>query len=190
MKKKNSLLAGAMLVGVAAAGAAVALNLLRKKSEDADYDEFQEELDQTPAEEPVDEGQDVKYVPITQEEQEEASQEEPQEEPQEDEVTEEDFADPAPTTVELDTDGNGVVDTILRDTDGDGTVDTVELDTTGDGQVDTILRDTDGDGMVDTVEMDTNGDGVMDTVLGDTDGDGTLDHVAPLEPSPEEADEE
>ena len=40
-----------------------------------------------------------------------------------------------------------------------------ELDTDGDGVVDTVVLDTDGDGEADAVAVDTNGDGEMDTVI-------------------------
>lgn len=40
-----------------------------------------------------------------------------------------------------------------------------ELDTDGDGEVDTVVLDTDGDGEADAVAVDTNGDGEVDTVI-------------------------
>jgi len=67
--------------------------------------------------------------------------------------------------------------TFSMDTDGDGIVDTVGMDTDGDGIVDTVSMDTDGDGIVDTVSMDTDGDGITDTVAVDIDGDGTVDAI-------------
>ena len=42
------------------------------------------------------------------------------------------------------------------DTTGDGFVDTVEKDTTGDGKVDTVLKDTTGDGHMDQIKQDTS----------------------------------
>ena len=54
------------------------------------------------------------------------------------------------------------------DTDGDGIIDTVGMDTDGDGIVDTVSMDTDGDGLADSVAVDIDGDGVADTII-DTD---------------------
>lgn len=158
MSKKNSilpalLLAGVTVAGVGAAAATVLIARSKRMKEQADFDE------------PID--------PDAQDYADEA------EEPAEAEAPialSEDAQH-----VELDTDGDGKVDTTLKDTNGDGVVDTVELDTDGDGRIDTIMRDTDGDGRVDTVEMDTDDDGEMDTVLTDTDGDGTLDAISSME---------
>ena len=77
----------------------------------------------------------------------------------------------------MDTDGDGIIDTVGMDTDGDGIVDTVSMDTDGDGIVDTVSMDTDGDGIVDTVSMDTDGDGLADSVAVDIDGDGVADTI-------------
>ena len=55
------------------------------------------------------------------------------------------------------------------DTDGDGMHDTVGLDTSGDGQVDTyrscVLLDTNGDGVFDSMSFDSTGDGLRDQVV-------------------------
>jgi hypothetical protein len=55
------------------------------------------------------------------------------------------------------------------DTDGDGMQDTVGLDTNGDGQVDTyrscVLLDTNGDGVFDSMSFDSTGDGMRDQVV-------------------------
>ena len=80
-------------------------------------------------------------------------------------------------TVLADTDGDGIADAIGMDTDGDGLLDSFGADTDGDGMLDTFGMDSDGDGMLDTVGMDTNGDGAIDTVGLDTDGNGTIDTV-------------
>ena len=45
------------------------------------------------------------------------------------------------------------------DTTGDGKIDTVYKDTTGDGQYNVVLQDTTGDGQFDTCKKDTTGDG-------------------------------
>ena len=93
--------------------------------------------------------------------------------------------EPSETVEYLDTDGDGVVDTIITasDTDCDGQVDTAttETDTDGDGVVDTleIIYDRNGDGIIDaaTYAEDTDGDGVIDTGVTevDTDFDGNTD---------------
>ena len=55
-----------------------------------------------------------------------------------------------------------------------------ELDTTGDGIIDTIVADTTGDGKFDTIMTDTTGDGVMDTAFIDETGDGQVDSAKSL----------
>jgi hypothetical protein len=79
----------------------------------------------------------------------------------------------------LDTDGDGIVDTINRDLDGDGITDmsTKMTDVDGDGITDTIATDYDGDGIADTTTnmLDTDGDGITDTITRDIDGDGITD---------------
>jgi hypothetical protein len=72
----------------------------------------------------------------------------------------------------LDTDGDGVVDSIDTDDDGDGATDIAE----GGG-----LIDTDGDGIVDSVDSDSDNDGRTDRSEGttDSDGDGLVDAIDP-----------
>ena len=57
------------------------------------------------------------------------------------------------------------------------------MDTNGDGLQDTVGLDTNGDGLVDTyrscVLLDTNGDGVYDSMSFDSTGDGLQDRVVP-----------
>lgn len=77
-------------------------------------------------------------------------------------------------SLSMDTDGDGILDTVLSDTTGDGIVDTAYIDTTGDGLLDTVItqdhltgasaiaRDLDGDGVVDILAFDHDGDGLID----------------------------
>jgi hypothetical protein len=76
-----------------------------------------------------------------------------------------------PGTV-LDTDGDGVVDSIDTDDDGDGVSDVAE----GSGEI-----DTDGDGVVDSIDSDSDNDGRPDRTEGtaDSDGDGLADAIDP-----------
>ena len=72
--------------------------------------------------------------------------------------------------IELDTDGDGIIDTVDVDDDNDGILDTVE----DNGLVD---RDTDGDGTPDRIDLDADGDGCFDVLeagFTDPDGDGYL----------------
>jgi len=85
------------------------------------------------------------------------------------------------TCTDVDTDGDGVNDTIetllgtdktKKDTDGDGIDDKTELTPVGG---DTTGRvDTDGDGTIDALDTDSDGDGLLDKDEGtnDLDGDG------------------
>jgi len=93
-----------------------------------------------------------------------------------------------------DVDGNGVDDSMEpTDTDGDGTPDYLDLDSDNDGILDTLEdattpaltgTDTDGDGIDDAIDVDqtggvdTNADGIDDSMEPtDTDGDGTPDYL-------------
>jgi hypothetical protein len=91
----------------------------------------------------------------------------------------ENVAEPVGNIETLDTDGDGVVDTINHDVDGDGITDmsTKMSDIDGDGITDTIATDYDGDGIADTTTnmLDTDGDGITDTITRDLDGDGITD---------------
>ncbi|SEC17387.1 gliding motility-associated C-terminal domain-containing protein [Tenacibaculum sp. MAR_2009_124] len=86
-----------------------------------------------------------------------------------------------------DTDGDGIEDLYDLDSDNDGILDSVEQggdpdrDTDGDGIPDHLDLDSDGDGILDLVEsgqdasvVDTNGDGVLDSTT-DADNDGIVD---------------
>ena len=76
----------------------------------------------------------------------------------------------------VDTDGDGVPDTLDADSDGDGIPDSVEA---GDTDPATPPIDTDGDGTPDFQDTDSDGDGIDDVIEGsvDTDMDGTPDYL-------------
>lgn len=88
-----------------------------------------------------------------------------------------DGAEPVP----VDTDNDGIPDSLLVDTDGNGSLDGMLMDMDGDGVFETLALDTNGDGLFDSVAMDTDGNGTLDTLFTDTDNDGTLDTEIPLE---------
>ncbi len=79
---------------------------------------------------------------------------------------------------DVDSDGDGIPDSIegTRDTDGDGTPDYKDLDSDGDGISDAIegSADADGDGIPNYRDLDSDGDGIPDATEGivDTDTDG------------------
>ncbi|BDB52317.1 hypothetical protein GENT11_06290 [Flavobacterium ammonificans] len=100
---------------------------------------------------------------------------------------------------DIDSDGDGIPDTIEKgangnapvDTDGDNIPDYLDLDSDGDGISDAIEKgpngttpiDTDGDGIADYKDLDSDNDGISDaiekgpgTTPVDTDGDGTPDY--------------
>jgi hypothetical protein len=77
----------------------------------------------------------------------------------------------------MDTNGDGMIDTISYDTTGDGIVDKIEYDTNHDGKVDKIEYDTFRDGKVDTIQYDTNHDGTFDKIEYDTNHDGKFDKI-------------
>jgi hypothetical protein len=66
------------------------------------------------------------------------------------------------TADEVDTDGNGVVDTYEFDDNGDGVADYVEVDVDEDGEIDAALVDSDFDGVFDVAISDTDGDGDLE----------------------------
>ena len=75
----------------------------------------------------------------------------------------------------LDSDGDGITDSVDLDDDNDGILDTVEQD--GDP-----LRDTDNDGIIDSLDLDSDNDGINDLIesnFGATDAnnDGIIDGV-------------
>ena len=79
---------------------------------------------------------------------------------------------------DVDSDGDGIPDSVegTRDTDGDGTPDYKDLDSDGDGISDAIegSADADGDGIPNFRDLDSDGDGIPDSTEGivDTDNDG------------------
>jgi hypothetical protein len=97
----------------------------------------------------------------------------------------------------IDTDGDGIPDTVDIDDDDDGILDVNDgitnpstsglIDVDGDvntgGDVDyrdtLVGTDTDGDGIVDSVDIDDDNDGILDTVEGngDFDGDGIINSL-------------
>ncbi|APR80859.1 internalin, putative [Minicystis rosea] len=86
-----------------------------------------------------------------------------------------------------DPDGDGIPNNKDDDSDGDGIPDSVEkggngaepVDTDGDGTPDYLDLDSDGNGIPDAVEgaKDSDGDGIGDYADGDNDGDGISDIV-------------
>ena len=48
------------------------------------------------------------------------------------------------------------------DTDGDGIIDSIDADADGDGFIDEGKTDTDGDGTIDSADLDANGNGILD----------------------------
>lgn len=111
---------------------------------------------------------------------------------------------PFTVTIEIDTDGDGVVNSLDLDDDNDGIPDLVEeagnpdRDTDDDGITDSLDLDSDNDGIPDIIEaggvdvnadgktdeqMDINGDGIDDAVaiapleIADTDNDGIADFL-------------
>lgn len=75
----------------------------------------------------------------------------------------------------MDTDGDGIPDTMAADIDGDGIQETLLTDMDGDGHFDRVMMDTDGDGIFETVGFDYDSDGVLEELMVDTDGDGQID---------------
>lgn len=67
--------------------------------------------------------------------------------------------------------GDGVLSTwrspVDLDLDGDGVLEAVALDFDGDGRIDDAMADTDGDGIADRVLLDLNDDGVPETAFTD-----------------------
>jgi hypothetical protein len=91
--------------------------------------------------------------------------------------------DGVPNSVDRDDDGDGVPDATDSDDDGDGIANVDDGDSDGDGIVNTedsdtvgltnpAVVDTDGDGVPDSRDKDDDGDGVPDVRDGDADGDG------------------
>lgn len=77
----------------------------------------------------------------------------------------------------VDSDGDGVPDTVGVDTDGDGIIDAIGVDVDQDGRIDAVGVDTDHDGKLDTFGFDRDGDGQVDVIGHDFDGDGVLDDL-------------
>ena len=110
----------------------------------------------------------------------------------------------ATTTIQWDSDGDGVADTVDLDDDNDGVPDTDELpsglnpdaDTDGDGTPDYLdpdaanftdanndgvddRYDTDSDGVIDSLDIDSDNDGIVDVIEAggeDVNGDGIIDN--------------
>jgi gliding motility-associated-like protein len=68
-----------------------------------------------------------------------------------------------------------------RDSDGDGTADYLDLDSDGDSILDIVERtvDTDGDGIMNYRDLDSDNDGILDALegSGDVDSDGTANYL-------------
>ncbi len=86
------------------------------------------------------------------------------------------------TTVILDTDGDGILDSVegTVDDDGDGVVNSNDLDSDNDGVADAVegATDADSDGTADYRDLDADDDGLPDTVEAggsDANGDGVID---------------
>jgi len=72
----------------------------------------------------------------------------------------------APTTTShefVDLDGDGYLDAAIA-TSADGST-IMSVDTDGDGLLDTMVVDSDGDGFIDSIIVDTDGDGLLDTAI-------------------------
>lgn len=79
--------------------------------------------------------------------------------------------------IDVDSDGDGIVDRLDLDSDNDGIPDIVEsggVDTDGNGRIDGAFADNDGDGLHDTYDTDDGGD---DISIVDTDNDGLPDVI-------------
>jgi hypothetical protein len=80
--------------------------------------------------------------------------------------------------LDIDTDGDGIVDTVdgPDDADSDGTPNYLDLDSDGDGVGDAVegAGDTDSDGLADFIDPDSDNDGLADGTE-DVDGDGVVE---------------
>lgn len=94
-----------------------------------------------------------------------------------------DFSEINLNSSDIDIDGDGIADFTAVDSNGDGVFDSIihQVDTDGDGYVDTIMQynDYNNDGVIDDVAMisDTDHDGYFDVTCHgyDTNGDGFID---------------
>ena len=79
----------------------------------------------------------------------------------------------------FDLNGDGVLDSQAFEIDSneDGVMDTVAVDTDGDGYYETLGNDIDGDGYIDEYQADTDGDGYLDTTITADNVDDFLDPV-------------
>ncbi|HDZ04219.1 hypothetical protein LCGC14_0068450 [marine sediment metagenome] len=75
----------------------------------------------------------------------------------------------------------------ILDSDGDGIMNTVDLDDDNDGILDIDeTGDTDGDGIPDSIDLDSDNDGIPDTIEAggiDADADGHIDYPTPGDPT-------
>jgi hypothetical protein len=89
------------------------------------------------------------------------------------------------TSMQLDTDQDGVAETTAIDFDGDGVADAfdsvdpntgaehITLDVDMDGKLDTVISDFDGDGTFEAASQDTDGDGQLETSIDPETGEPT-----------------
>jgi len=93
-----------------------------------------------------------------------------------------------PGFVAIDTDDDGIADTLAEDTDGDGIANFEDIDADGNGILDElgevppgfVAIDTDDDGIADTLALDTDQDGIADFEDIDADGNGILDELGEI----------
>ena len=83
--------------------------------------------------------------------------------------------DGIPDSIMVDTNQDGIEDTLLVDSNHDGNIDMICMDTNGDGSFDMQMVDTDHNGTFETQMIDSDHDGVFDTVGVDTNNDGIID---------------
>ncbi len=80
---------------------------------------------------------------------------------------------PFTAQIEIDTDNDGLVNSLDLDDDNDGIPDLVE-------QADDPAKDTDGDGIIDSLDLDSDNDGILDIIEAggiDSNNDGKIDNA-------------